>query len=156
MEIKKNISADLERRRTGFFLLGLILSLSVFFVAMEYTSWPDNGADDESVLDDMAQDIALLPAMDTHDMISAVSAPAAKAVTNKVEESAEAADNSEKIAPVTSKLVIGDGEGVQKDANVTEALPQITVSQDSDVLRTVEQLPEFHGGMVEFIKFLTR
>ena len=88
MEIKKNISADLERRRTGFFLLGLILSLSVFFVAMEYTSWPDNGADDESVLDDMAQDIALMPAMDTHDMISAVSAPAAKAVTNKVEESA--------------------------------------------------------------------
>ena len=156
MEIKKNISADLERRRTGFFLLGLILSLSVFFVAMEYTSWHDNGADDESVLDDMAQDIALMPAMDTHDMISAVSAPAAKAVTNKVEESAEAADNSEKIAPVTSKLVIGDGEGVQKDANVTEALPQITVSQDSDVLRTVEQLPEFPGGMVEFMKWLTR
>lgn len=43
MEIKKNISADLERRRTGFFLLGLILSLSVFFVAMEYTSWPAMG-----------------------------------------------------------------------------------------------------------------
>ena len=30
------------------------------------------------------------------------------------------------------------------------------VSQDSDVVRTVEQLPEFPGGMVAFMKWLTR
>lgn len=156
MEIKKNISADLERRRTGFFLLGLIVSLALFFVAMEFTVRPSNGSSDDDLLDDMSEDIALMPAMDTHDMISAAPAPASKSITNKVEESDKATDNSDKIAPVTSKLVIGDGEGVQKAANVTEALPQTPVDENSDVLRTVEQLPEFPGGIVEFMKWLTK
>ncbi len=156
MEIKKNIGADLERRRTGFFLLGLIVSLSLFFVAMEYTVRPGSDAGDDLLPDDLAEDIALLPAVDTHDMISAAPAPASKAVTAKVEEADAAPDASEKIAAVTSELVIGDGEGVQPDATVTEALPQTPVAADGDVLRTVEQLPEFPGGMVEFMKWLTR
>ena len=65
-------------------------------------------------------------------------------------------DNASKIAPVTSKLVIGDGQAVQKDANVTEALPQVTADKDTTVLRTVEQIPEFPGGIVQFMKWLTR
>lgn len=157
MEIKKNIGADLERKRTRFFLLGLIVSLALFLVAMEYTTRPDDDSDNDHLLDDMAEDIALMPAMDTHDMIAAAPAPASKAVTNKVKETEATAGQTEKIAPVTSTLVIGDGEGVQKDATVTEALPQTPIEQgDSDVLRTVEQLPEFPGGMVEFMKWLTR
>lgn len=156
MEIKKNARVDLERRRVGFFLLGLVVSLSVFFVAMEYTARTGDTAADNSLLDDMAEDVELMPALDTHDMVSAAAAPASKAVTAKVKESAEAADNSDRMAPVTSPLVIGDGEGVQKDATVTEALPQTPVDDGSDVLRTVEQLPEFPGGMVEFMKWLTR
>ena len=156
MEIKKNISADLEHRRTGFFLLGLIVSLALFFVAMEFTVRPVSGGSDDGLLDDMSEDIVLMPAMDKHDMVSAAPAPASKAITGKVEESDETTDNSDKIAPVTSKLVIGDGEGVQKDANVTEALPQTPVDENSDVLRTVEQLPEFPGGIVEFMKWLTK
>ena len=156
MEIKKNFSVDLERRRAGFFLLGLILSLALFFVAMEYTVRPSQNSDDDGLLDDMTEDISLMPAMDKHDMISAAPAPASRSITNKVEETTKANDNSDKIAPVTSKLVIGDGEGVQKDANVTEALPQTPVDDDKDVIRTVEQLPEFPGGIVEFMKWLTK
>lgn len=156
MEINKNARVDLERRRVDFFLLGLVVSLSVFFVAMEYTVRTDVNGSDDSLLDDLAEDVELMPAMDTHDMISAAAAPASKAVTAKVTESAEATDNSERLAPVTSPLVIGNGEGVQKDATVTEALPQTPVDDRSDVLRTVEQLPEFPGGMVEFMKWLTR
>ena len=156
MEIKKNIHADLDRRRAGFFLLGLIVSLALFFVAMEFTVRPSSGGSDDDMLDDMSEDISLMPAMDKRDMISAAPAPASKSITNKVEESDKATDNSDKIAPVTSKLVIGDGEGVQQDANVTEALHQTPVDENSDVLRTVEKLPEFPGGIVEFMKWLTK
>lgn len=156
MEIKKNISADLERRRTGFFLLGLIVSLALFFVAMEFTVRPNGAGSDDDLLDDMSEDIVLMPAMDKHDMISAAPAPASKSITTKVEESDKTADNSDRIAPVTSKLVIGEGEGVQKDATVTEALPQTPVDENSEVLRTVEQLPEFPGGIVEFMKWLSK
>lgn len=64
-------------------------------------------------------------------------------------------DNSDKIAPITSKLVIGTGQAVQKDADVTEALPQVTADKDSTILQTVEQIPEFPGGIVQFMKWIT-
>ena len=65
-------------------------------------------------------------------------------------------DNADKIAPITSKLVIGSGQAVQKEAEVTEALPQVTADKDTAVMRTVEQIPEFPGGIVQFMKWLTR
>ena len=71
------------------------------------------------VLDDLAEDLTMKSApQDTRDMVSAVAAPASKAITQNVKEVAHV-DNASKIAPVTSKLVIGDGQAVQKDANVT-------------------------------------
>ena len=63
---------------------------------------------------------------------------------------------TQEISPVTSKLVIGNGEGVTRQADVTEALPQVPITKDSVVLKTVEQLPEFPGGIVQFMKWLTR
>ena len=45
MEIKKSKQADLENKRWVGFMLGLIIALSAFFVAMEYTS---NGGSDNN------------------------------------------------------------------------------------------------------------
>ena len=97
------------------------------------------------------------PAIEQKDMISAseVPSPASKAITQKVTEVPKNVATQE-IAPVTSKLVIGDGEGVARQSDVTEALPQIPITKDSVVLKTVEQLPEFPGGIVQFMKWLTR
>ncbi|MBM6993713.1 MAG: energy transducer TonB [Prevotella sp.] len=156
MEIKKSDRANLENRRLEGFLLGLVFALALLFTGLEYTSRPDQTEDNSEMLDDMSEEMDLMPAMDTKDMISAVPAPASKSITTKIKEVEKTSDNTQDIAPVTSKLLIGDGEGVAKDANVTEALPQIPVEQDDNVLRTVEQLPEFPGGMVEFMKWLTR
>ena len=95
--------------------------------------------------------------MNTKDMVSAAPAPASKALTQNVKE-VDKTQNADKVAPITSKLVIGDGQGLAKQANVTEAIPETSaLPQDTAaVLRTVEQLPEFPGGIVEFMKWLTR
>lgn len=156
MDIKKSDQANLDKRRSTGFLLGLILAMALLFAAFEYTTRPQSYDEDDSMLDDLAEDLTMKSApQDTKDMVSAIAAPASKAITENVKEVAHV-DNSDKIAPITSKLVIGSGQAVQKEAEATEALPQVTADKDTAVLRTVEQIPEFPGGIVQFMKWLTR
>lgn len=156
MDIKKSDQANLDKHRSTGFLLGLILAMALLFAAFEYTTRPQSYDEDDSMLDDLAEDLTMKSApQDTKDMVSAIAAPASKAITENVKEVAHV-DNSDKIAPITSKLVIGSGQAVQKEAEVTEALPQVTADKDTAVLRTVEQIPEFPGGIVQFMKWLTR
>lgn len=156
MDIKKSDQANLDKRRSTGFLLGLILAMALLFAAFEYTTRPQSYDEDDSMLDDLAEDLTMKSApQDTKDMVSAIAAPASNAITENVKEVAHV-DNSDKIAPITSKLVIGSGQAVQKEAEVTEALPQVTADKDTAVLRTVEQIPEFPGGIVQFMKWLTR
>ena len=156
MDIKKSDQANLDKHRSTGFLLGLILAMALLFAAFEYTTRPQSYDEDDSMLDDLAEDLTMKSApQDTKDMVSAIAAPASKAITQNVKEVAHV-DNSDKIAPITSKLVIGSGQAVQKEAEVTEALPQVTADKDTAVLRTVEQIPEFPGGIVQFMKWLTR
>lgn len=157
MEIKKSDKANLDLHRSTGFLLGLVFALALLFAAFEYTSRPSDLQEDDSMLDDMSDDLEMTAAMNTKDMVSAAPAPASKALTQNVKEM-DKTQNADKVAPITSKLVIGDGQGLAKQANVTEAIPETSaLPQDTAaVLRTVEQLPEFPGGIVEFMKWLTR
>ncbi|MDY4410206.1 MAG: energy transducer TonB [Prevotella sp.] len=157
MEIKKSDKANLDLHRSTGFLLGLVFALALLFAAFEYTSRPSDLQEDDSMLDDMSDDLEMTAAMNTKDMVSAAPAPASKALTQNVKE-VDKTQNADKVAPITSKLVIGDGQGLAKQANVTEAIPETSaLPQDTAaVLRTVEQLPEFPGGIVEFMKWLTR
>lgn len=157
MEIKKSDKANLDKRRRENFLLGLVLALTMLFAALEFTTHPAGLSEDKNLLDDLPEDLDMKPAIEQKDMISAseVPSPASKAITQKVTEVPKTVATQE-IAPVTSKLVIGDGEGVARQSDVTEALPQIPITKDSVVLKTVEQLPEFPGGIVQFMKWLTR
>ena len=157
MEIKKSDKANLDKRRRENFLLGLVLALAMLFAALEFTTHPAGLSEDKNLLDDLPEDLEMKPAIEQKDMISAseVPSPASKAITQKVTEVPKTVATQE-IAPVTSKLVIGDGEGVARQSDVTEALPQIPITKDSVVLKTVEQLPEFPGGIVQFMKWLTR
>ena len=157
MEIKKSDKANLDKRRRENFLLGLVLALAMLFAALEFTTHPAGLSEDKNLLDDLPEDLDMKPAIEQKDMISAseVLSPASKAITQKVTEVPKTIATQE-IAPVTSKLVIGDGEGVARQSDVTEALPQIPITKDSVVLKTVEQLPEFPGGIVQFMKWLTR
>lgn len=156
MDIKKSDKANLDNHRSTGFLLGLILAMALLFAAFEYTTRPQSYDEDDSMLDDLAEDLTMKSVpQDTKDMVSAIAAPASKAITQNVKEVAHV-DNADKIAPITSKLVIGSGQAVQKEAEVTEALPQVTADKDTAVMRTVEQIPEFPGGIVQFMKWLTR
>ena len=157
MEIKKSEKANLDKRRRERFLLGLVLALAMLFAALEFSTRSGDLSEDDNLLDDLPEELDMRPALEQKDMISAseVPTPAAKAITQKVTEVPKTVATQE-IAAVTSKLVIGEGEGVAKQSEVTSALPQVPITKDSVVLRTVEKLPEFPGGIVQFMKWLTR
>ena len=157
MEIKKSDKANLDKQRRGNFMLGLVLALSMLFAALEFTTRPAGLSEDDKMLDDFPDELNMTPVVEQKDMISATGNTGApsKAITQKVQEVPKTVATQE-ISPVRSKLVIGNGEGITRQADVTEALPQVPITKDSVVLKTVEQLPEFPGGIVQFMKWLTR
>ena len=81
VEKKKSYQADLEHQRITNFLLGLVFVLALLYVSFEYTSTPTSDEHNNETTDDMSQDIELMPAMDTRDMISVASGSASHAVT---------------------------------------------------------------------------
>ena len=157
MEIKKSDKANLDKQRRGNFMLGLVLALAMLFAALEFTTRPAGLSEDDKMLDDLPDELNMTPVVEQKDMISATgnAGTPSKAITQKVQEVTKTVATQE-ISPVTSKLVIGNGEGITRQADVTEALPQVPITKDSVVLKTVEQLPEFPGGIVQFMKWLTR
>lgn len=154
--MKTNIDSPQDSKRLRGFLLGLVLGLALLLAGLEYTSYPARYDDDEDALSDMDQDLEMMSPVHQSDMISAVQGAASKAVTANVKAVDNASEMLNKVGSTTSTLVIGNGEGETKTANVTEALPQVPAeAEDTTVLRTVEKLPEYPGGIVEFMKWLS-
>ncbi|NPD93190.1 energy transducer TonB [Xylanibacter muris] len=157
MEIKKTKAADLERGRIQRFLLGLIVALSIVFVALE---WTENGSSDsftDSFLDDIAQDMEFMPVMMQEDMaeIPVEEKTSEPEKINIVENDAVASDNYE---IETSEAVSGsddmDDHTLASDDNMAETLSPVVESAPLD-FRVVEDIPQFPGGTAGFMKWLT-
>lgn len=165
MEIKKTKAADLESGRLTWFLLGLILILAVFFVVFEYTDSPAKPDDaDEDVLDDMPdKDDGLIPMMVPHTTLRVIDVPEKRIevpVKTRVVEDVKDDDKDkdedmpdagapDKDAMPTTK----DTKPLVDDPNA----PAAALMEDKPLdFRVVESLPQFPGGAVEFMKWLTR
>lgn len=150
MEIKKSHKADLERRRPLFFAVAVVGVLAVFTVVLLF---PYKAVSNliESYFDDYSMDLDLELQKDD-DLISAALPEQEKEKheserLNKVEDAAETPPEEL-------------DEVVEKEANHVEAeedeIPPVNLNgDDPEKLHIVEQLPQFPGGMVEFMKWLT-
>lgn len=157
MEIKKSYNANLENKRTTGFLLGFILAFAIVFVALQYTSQPKSYDEDEEIFDDLMQDIEMSP-INQKDMISAEpAAPSSKSITENIQKVAHTVEQNDKVSPNSNPLLVGDGTGAVDQADVTQALPQTPADIDQKPVdyHIVEQMPEFPGGWVEFMKWLS-
>ena len=150
MQEKKSYKADLERKRPMFFVASLV-GVTLFFIAILFIPFRSIGDMLDSAFDDYAMDLEIDKEKD--DMISAALPQEKKqkqeesTKLNKVDETTEEAP--ELIDPVQQ-------QEEQKDVELTEEEPPINLNgDDEDVLRVVEELPQYPGGMVEFMKWLT-
>ena len=149
-----------------WFLLALVVALSTLYVALELNTSAGNKAADTSQFDDM-QDLDLMPALDRSDMIAAAPSGAPSKPTAKnvkvVDEVRKEIERNAAINDLRTAQGEGDGgaDGQQQSSDeetATKALSPVAVDKDENPLklRVVRQLPEFPGGMVELMKWITK
>ncbi len=152
MEVKKSVQADLERRRPQRLLLGLVVALACVFVALEYTVEPDDPLDDPDLLARLDNEMELPPLLNDNDE---------KFLAPKAEPKPET-----KLVVVEEEVeeVLDDDEDVETDVDddieaqeeETEMEPPPPPDENEVSLRVVEDVPQFPGGLTEFIKWLSR
>lgn len=158
METKKSVAADLEQRRITGFLLGLVFALSLLFVAFEYTT--DDGTRDygDDMLGNLLSDAELTPVKTYEDMV-ALAPVAASPVLDKVRAADETVPEKR---PATDAGTLADAMGlspfVPLDDEAATSTATIPVPDADNPLnfRVVRELPQFPGGPVEMMKWLTR
>ncbi len=138
---------------TTRYLLGLILVLSLCLVALEWNTDSSGWAFFDTANDDIEAEMELSPLHRDEDEVPMMipkepqeKMPPSQEL-NLVEEDVEIAP--EVLEPVASK------EEPKED--VKEDLPEAVDMYDAPVdFRVVEDLPQFPGGAVEFMKWLTK
>lgn len=151
MEIKKSHKADLEHRRPCIFAAALV-AVTVVFVGVLFIPFKSLSSMADDFFDDEAMDLDL-KANEQDDMISAAQQepePEKQEATqiNKVDEVTEIAPEQLEQTPT---------EGEEKTEEKQEEQPPINQNEDDEETRLlVEQLPEYPGGVVEFMKWLTK
>ena len=153
MEEKKSYKADLEHRRPLVFAIALV-AVTALFVGILFIPFKSLSDIGEELFDDYSMDLEL-KANDQDDMISAalpqpeVEKKEADQL-NKVDDTPEMALEQLEQPPRQA-----DDEEAKEEEKTDEEPPINLNGDDEEVLRIVEQLPEYPGGMVEFVKWLT-
>ncbi|WP_315546309.1 TonB family protein [Prevotella koreensis] len=161
MEVKKSAGADLERHRPTAFILGLIVALSLLLVALEYSSNPIGDEPGDTEFDEMAQDYEMMPPEEQQDYnvpAPATPTPALTEMLNVVDEEV-ATDLPEEKDKVQNDITNSDVEDAKNEMAPPDDPTAPTLDGDNDNplnFQVVERLPEFPGGPMELMKWLTK
>lgn len=151
MEIKKSHKADLEHWRPWMFLAGIVIMVIVFFLVLEVRVVANYIAS-ISLDDEINMDLNIKP-KDDRDLISAEE----KKKLRKEEKKAEKLHKVDKVTEAPPEIIDKiKFEPPKPDEELTEKEPPININDDDpETLRIVQELPQYPGGMVEFVKWLT-
>ena len=145
----------MEQRRTTAFLLGLAFVLSLFYVALEWNSISTSG--DGYIPLDLSQlthESELVPMQNLETV---------KEIKEKTEN-----PKSEQLRVVDDDIELEDLDDEEQEQEDEELLQQLDEEDEVALeamgtdpnnplnFRVVEELPQFPGGAVEFLKWLTK
>lgn len=165
MEQHKIPQADLDQQRTTGFLLGLVLVLALLFVALEWNSMPaEEPADEEMDIHELVHEEEQVPMSLDQQMAEM---PPARPKAEEGTQLRVVDDNVELTPEEPDRPSTADGDkNGEDDAPASAAVrtedPKVLApagidpNNDSQQLRIVEDLPQFPGGAVELMKWLTR
>ncbi|MBQ8152777.1 MAG: TonB family protein [Prevotella sp.] len=161
MEQKKTPQADLEQQRTTGFLLGLVLVLAMLFVALEWNSVEsvDDGATLD--LDELVHEDEMIP-MSVEEQLAQFEPDKSQP---KGAEQLRIVDDNVEIQPLEEQVAEEEGDGddetllkeLQGEEDPKAIAPMGIDPEDNPLMfRLVEDLPQYPGGAVEFMKWLTK
>ena len=160
MEQKKSPQADMEQRRTTGFLLGLTIVLALFYVLLEWNSMPDDSSFNALDLDELVHESELVPMsnIETTTQLEEQKKAEKSEQLNIVDDDVEMAEPDE---PQDGEQAGDDDETLLSDLQQTldddKALAAMDVDPNNPLnFHIVEDLPQFPGGAVEFMKWLTK
>lgn len=158
MELRKTKKADIEQYRTMAFLIGLVVAMSLLFVALEfsYSIVDDDMADDSD--DALVEELDIQPMMPVQNMV-ALKEKSKTVPSDKIVAAEENTAMPEEVAKEASTGSSGEESGKE---DVSEKVPEtavspIAVDKDNPLnFHVMEELPQFPGGAVEMMKWLTK
>ncbi|MGP1468216.1 TonB family protein [Hoylesella shahii] len=158
MEIKKTHSANLENKRVTNYLLGLVVVLSFLFVGLEYNSQSRTFNLDDELPDDIFEEMEVLPEVEKNEMVSAAKPTAAPSITTKIKAVDTPVTLPEKVNMRNEEEEEGNEATRQQNETPTTAIEQPVPEPiaDDNKPHIVQQMPEYPGGIVEFMKWLQR
>ena len=147
MEIKKSPKADLEGKKTTWFLVGLVLILAAMFVAFEWTK-RDVVITADSGIVDVPFEEEMVPITEQEEPKQAPPPPEAP----KVEEVLQIAENDADVQETTIQSSEDDNQAVE--IKYVAPVVEEEEPEEAEIFMVVEEMPEFPGGMAECLKFL--
>ena len=155
MEEKKSLKANLDNTRLHGFLLGFVVALTCMFVGLELAIEPDDPLDDPDLLARLDNEQELSSFLkDDHELELAPKAEEKPTLKLKVvEDETSPEEMIQQDEPVESDLS-DDMEAVEEEEEDPE--PPKMSEEEEVKFRIVRDLPQFPGGPIEFMKWLTR
>lgn len=157
----------MEHRRLSGFLLGLIVVLAVFLVALEYSSGGSGDDLSDEFLEDLSQDLEALPIIIRDDVKKAVQTTKQNTIPEKVRAAKNTSADltidktkGEDKEGTDENITTANGNDLATDNETQETIEEETPDDKTDSnnplnFRVVEKLPEFPGGIEGFMKWLT-
>ena len=156
MEIKKTPEADLEKERIIFFLMGLALALSVFFVLMEWQHRESVADSDWTSLGPVFIEKEFEGANRQQEYV-----PAGLPVKSEIEIVYEdyVITNDIPVIERQENQVFGSSEYIQQDETPIiqsrkESIIPVEVKTNIEPVASSEIMPQFPGGQTELIRFI--
>lgn len=157
LEQKKTPIADMEQQRTTGFLLGLVLVLALFYVSLEWNTEAGNETFNPIDLDELKHESELVPMSN----LETTTQLEERQQVEKAEQIRVVDDDVE--LDVSQEELKGEGkddetllEEIEKE-NDDKALAPLDADPSNPLnFHVVEDLPQFPGGAVEFMKWLTK
>lgn len=141
MKTKKTAKANLEKKKTLFFQLGLIISLSLVFLAFEWKQSDKNQNEwDQIAAIDITEELAQITTQDPEP-------PKPKPQTTDIEE----VEDEEKVEDI--KINVEDDllTKVKEFVIIEEVIEK---PKEQEVFVVAEKMPEFDGGVEKLYEYL--
>lgn len=149
MEVKKSPKADLESKKTSNLLIGAILSLSVMFIAFEWSERDVKVATDTGIQEIVFEE-EIIPITEQEQPKQAPPPPEVP----KAEEVLQIIDNDSKVEEST--IQASDDTQAAVEVKYTPVEVEEEEVEEQQIFQVVEEMPEFPGGMTECMKFLSK